>query len=543
MTARTVLPMPSLLSVSEGARLAEVRGKTIPRLFTPPLIPSGPSECPCGVCGHTPETTDGFDFIDFNRDVLASPLDLWQQFVSVHALERLDDGRPRFRHVLVLVGRQNGKTEIPVRLSLFWQFVDEVPLILGTSTKLDYAKESWIKAVQLAEKAPGLPITRADRRKWTRQANGEQESWNTTADGMDCRYKIAPANEEGGRSLTVHRLILDELRQHKTYQAWGAAVNAGNAVRDFQAWALSNQGDATSVVLNDKRRAALEFIETGKGDYRLGLFEYSAPEGADPTDLEALACANPSLGYRMDPEVPLGDARAAVAAGGEALATFKIEVMCQAVTMLDPAVDEQKWLEAENPGTLDGHRARVAGCLDISPDGLHATLAAAAVVDEGIVRVEVVEAWSGTSAVEDLRAALPGWIKRVRPKSLGWFPGGPAAALAADLGKRKDGEARSPLEVALRRKPEAIRADVAAVCMGFAADVKAGRIVQSGDELLTTHVTGSEKLKTGDTWRFSRRGVGHCDAAYAAAGAAHLARLIPVPVRRGRIIRSSDGAA
>lgn len=543
MPATVVQSLPSPRSAIDDARLAEVRGKTIPRLFTPPLIPPGPSECPCGVCGHTRETTDGFDFIDFNRDVLASPLDPWQAFVSIHALERLPDGRPRFRHVIVLVGRQNGKTEIPVRLSLFWQFVDEVPLILGTSTKLDYAKESWMKAVQLAEKAPGLPVTRNDRRKWTRQANGEQESWNTTADGTDCRYKIAPANEEGGRSLTVHRLILDELRQHKTYQAWGAAVPACNAVRDGQVWALSNQGDVTSVVLNDKRKAALDFIESGEGDYRLGLFEYSSPDGADPTDLEALAYANPSLGYRMDPEVLLGDARTAVAAGGEALATFKIEVMCQAVPMLDPAVDAQAWEVAEDPGTLDEYRARVVGCLDVSPDGLHASLVAAAVVGDGVVRVEVVEAWSGSNAVEALRAALPGWVKRARPKALGWFPGGPAAALAADLAKRKDGEARSPLEVALRRKPEAIRADVAAVCMGFSADVKAGRVVHSGDALLSAHVTGSEKLKTGDTWRFSRRGVGHCDAAYAAAGAAHLARLIPATVRRGRVVRSSEGAA
>lgn len=538
--------MPSPCSAPDGRSLADVRGKTIPRLFTPPLIPPALTECPCGACGHTRETTDGFDFIDFNRDVLASPLDPWQEFVSIHAMERLPDGRPRFRHVIVLVGRQNGKTEIPVRLSLFWQFVDEVPLILGTSTKLDYAKESWMKAIQLAEKAPGLPVTRNDRRKWTRQANGEQESWNTTADGIDCRYKIAPANEEGGRSLTVHRLILDELRQHKTYQAWGAAVPAVNAVRDGQVWALSNQGDATSVVLNDKRKAALDFIGTGEGDYRLGLFEYSAPDGSDPLDIEALAYANPNLGatheHGLDHEVLLGDARTAVAAGGEALATFKIEVMCMAVSMLDPAVDEQAWVACEQPGALDEYRGRVVGCLDVSPDGLHATLAAAAVVADGVVRVEVVESWSGANAVEGLRATLPGWIRRVRPKALGWFPGGPAAALAADLGKRKDGEARSQLEIALRRKPEAIRADVAAVCMAFSQDVKARRVLHSGDELLTAHVIGSEKLKSGDTWRFSRRGIGHCDAAYAAAGAAHLARLVPAPVRRGRVIRSAGAA-
>ena len=106
---------------------------------------------------------------------IGRPLDPWQRWLVIHAMEMLPDGRPRFRQLLVLVARQNGKTELPVRLSLWWQFVCLVPLILGTSTKLDYAKESWMKAVKLAEKAPGIPVTRDDRKRWTRQANGEQE--------------------------------------------------------------------------------------------------------------------------------------------------------------------------------------------------------------------------------------------------------------------------------------------------------------------------------------------------------------------------------
>ena len=32
-------------------------------------------------------------------------------------------------------------------------------------------------------------------------------------------------------------------------------------------------------------------------------------------------------------------------------------------------------------------------------------------------------------------------------------------------------------------------------------------------------------------WRLTRRGGGHCDATYAAAGACHLARMAPEPVR------------
>ena len=110
----------------------------------------------------------------------------------------------------------------------------------------------------------------------------------------------------------MHRLILDELRQHHSYAAWGAAVPAGNAVRDFQVWALSNAGDARSVVLNGLRAACVSYIETGEGEDRAGLFEWSAPDGADPQDVTALASANPNLGYRLDAATLLSDAAAAM---------------------------------------------------------------------------------------------------------------------------------------------------------------------------------------------------------------------------------------
>ena len=486
----------------------------------------------------------GPDFIEFNEDVLCSPLDPWQRFISYHGLEMLPDGRPRFRTVLVIVGRQNGKTEIPVRLSLYWQWVEEVPLVLGTSTKIDYAKESWMKAVRLAEKAPGIPVTKHDRKKWTRQANGEQESWNTTEDGDDCRYKIAASNEEGGRSLTVHRLILDELRQHKTYAAWGASVPAVNAVRNGQVWALSNQGDATSVVLNDKRGAALDFIteiEKGAdprsaGDYRFGLFEYSAPEDSDPEDPYALACANPNMGadhdHALDPEVLMGDAHTAVLAGDEALTTFKIEVMCISVPKIEAAIDATAWIGLQSEGDLSGYRSRIAACIDLSPDQMHATLVAAARISATQSRVEVVRAWSGAGCVARMRSELPGLILKMRPKTLGWMPGGPAAAVAADM-RTKARNWPPP-----GTKLEEITGESSAICMGFAEQVTSAAVVYALDDLLTAHVTQAEKQKRGGTWVFARSDGGHVDAAYAAAGALHLARQLPLTQGRGGVITS-----
>lgn len=503
-----------------------ILGSVEPRIFTPPLVEL------------TPETSYGFDVVDFARGVLLHPLDPWQEWIVIHAGELLPDGRPRFRTVLVLVARQNGKTEIPVVLSLYWQFIVGVPLVLGTSTKLDYAKESWQKSVTLAERCAEL---RGDRQsRWTRSTNGEHESWTFdpyAPDGKGARYKIAASNAEGGRSLTVHRLICDELRQHHSYEAWNAAVPAGNAVADFQAWCLSNAGDGRSVVLNNLHDSALKFIETGDGDPRLGLFEHSAPDDADPLDPRALAMANPGYGSRVDPDALLGAARVAVDAGGEALTGFKTEYMCIRVRLLDPAIDPSKWTACMDVGDLSGARSRLAACVDVAPDGAHATLAVAAMIDGDRVRVEIVGAWSGPRAIDDMRREAPGLLRRIAPQVFGWFPGGPGAVLAADIkSMSKPGRRVLPRGATV----EPIRSEATAVCMGFEEQVRSLRLAHSDDPLMNAHVGEAERLSMGDGWVFRRRGEGHVDAAYAGAGAVHLARTLPAPVGRPRIIVVSD---
>lgn len=507
-------------------------GSTTPRLFTPPLITGPPGPCGCG-CALSPDTSDGFDVDEWARHVLYRPLDPWQRFLVIHGLELLPDGRPRFRTVLVLVARQNGKTETPVILSAFWQFVDQVELVMGTSTKLEYAKESWMKVVKLVERTPALTGERPKR--WTRRTNGEQESWSSAG----ARYKIAAANEDGVRSMTPRRLIMDELRQHHTYAAWDACVPAGNAVSDFQAWCLSNAGSDTSIVLNEVRDDCLAFIDNGEGDHRAGLFEWSAPADADPLDPSALAQANPNLGRRIELDTLIGQARKAVRLGGDALAGFKTEVMCVRVRKLNPALDPAAWERCLAVGDLAADRSRVALCIDLAPDGEHATLAAAAVLADGRVRVEVVKAWEGPACLQAMRRQLPAVVATVRPRAIGWLPGGPGAVLSADIAdRRKAGRHGWPPRGV---KVDAIRGDLAAVCMGFAEQVKSLQIVHSGDPLLDAHVEGAERLKRpNDTWVFARAGAGHVDALYAAAGAAHLARTLPSSLGEARLIVVTD---
>lgn len=503
-----------------------VYGSTVPRLWTPPLREL------------TPETSVGWHQSDFARDVLRAPFDPWQDWLVKHAGELLPDGRPRFRKVIVLVSRQNGKTHVPVVLSIYWLFVQKWPLVLGTSTKLDYAQESWQKALNLIRPIPIL-WAEVPKKGGIRRANGEQHLITQ----HDTRYKIAASNEEGGRSLSIDRLVLDELRQHHSYDAVAASVPAMNARMYGQAWALSNAGDDRSVVLNDWRAEALKFIETGEGDPRVGLFEWSSPDGSDPLDVPALLAANPNVGHRIDLDVLLGDAQTAVNTGGKALATFKTENMCMRVLSYDPAVDLAAWQACFVDGDLEGLRSRLGMCVDVSPDRQHATAVAAGLMPDGRVRLEVVETWTGPTAVTDMIRALPALVRKVRPQVFGWFPGGPAAAAATQLADRKGRRVWPPPGITV----EEIRGEVTAVCMAFASAVDGRTVVHSDDPagppaLMTAHIGGAQKLFQGDVWRFQRitrkqgaEEVGHCDAAYATAGATHLALTLPTPIGKPKL--------
>ena len=514
---------PSLTSGSAALLVEPLVGSTVPRIYTPPLVTGPPGPCGCG-CALTPESSDGFAQVEFALDVLGRPLDPWQRWLAIHAGELLPDGRPRFRHVLAVVARQNGKSEIPVILSLFWMFVDGLPTVLWTSTQLKYADRAADKIERYARKSEALRDL-IPARKWKRNVLG-----SSVLAYDDCEFVTATANGEGGRSMTVHRLVQDELREHRDYDAWGAAVPAMSAVPDAQAWHLSNAGEDHSVVLNEQQNAARLAITEGDTSTNVGLFEWSAPDGSDPEDVVALLSANPGCGFH-GPSLDelLGEARTAKRAGGQALAKFLTEKMCVRVRHLNPAIDPTAWAACLDPGDLAGVRSRIALCLDVSLDAQHATLTAAGRLGDGRIRVEPVAAWSGPSCTLDLARDLPGLVAKVKPKILGWFPGGPAASLATDLAKRRGWP---PPGV----KVEAIRQDVAAVCMGLAKAVLGGNVAHSADALQDAHVEAAERLVTGDTWRFTRKGVGHCDAAYAAAGAVHLASLLPARHRLSTVI-------
>jgi hypothetical protein len=462
--------------------------------------------------------------------VLRQPLDPWQQWLVIHAGELLPDGRPRFRQLLVIVARQNGKTHLCKVLALFWLFVEKWPMVFGTSTDLEQAKEAWEAAVALAEDTEELADRMPPRPRHKKIGNGQQVL--ITRHGA--RYKIGASNSKGGRGKTIPRQIGDELREQRTWEAYDAANYAMNALDNAQLVYISNMGDARSVVLNELRSEALAAIDAGDTDVNLGLFEWSAPPGSHPTDVRAHAAANPQYGRRMDPETLIKAARSVARPGADPvkLTGFLTEVLCMPVAQLDPAIDPAAWQAGNRPAPINlADRGRLAAVVDVALDQQHATLCVAAAIDDG-VRVEAVASWDGPQAVAECLRDLPGWLTKIRPRQLGWFPGGPGAVIAAQLKDRSKTTGRSWAPRGTRVAE--LTAETPAVCMGLAQQVASRVLLHSGQALLDAQAEQAEKLWTGDRWVFTRRGAGHVDAMYAAAGAVHLARAMPAPRNTAR---------
>lgn len=292
----------------EGGQLptaGRLFGTEQPRIFTQPLRPL------------TPDTSAGFDCIDFAERVLKVQLYPWQKWLLIHALELLPDGNYRFETVLVLVSRQNGKTLVMMLLALWRMFVDEASLVIGTAQKLDVAKEAWDAALAMALDTPVLrtQIARVDR------SHGEEAFSLKTSE----RYKVSAANRRGGRGLSGDLVLLDELREHQDWGAWGAVTNTTMARLRSMIWCFSNAGDATSVVLRTLRKMALwaqdvhggdedrlaqewqldvaaddEDDGAGSGDLdtdSLAIFEWSAIPGKSKWNRANWCQANPSLGW------------------------------------------------------------------------------------------------------------------------------------------------------------------------------------------------------------------------------------------------------
>lgn len=374
-----------------------IKGKTEPRIFTPPLRSLNSKAS----LGHAAAA--------YAREVLGMTLYPWQEWALVHALEIVGDlgktWRFRYRTVVFMVSRQNGKTALSKIIASFFMNVLDVKSVFGTSLSMDKAEEVWEDVIEAQETTPALS---RDIQTIARRNGGKKL---VLTGGRS--YKVGAPTRRAGRGDANDLVMLDEVREHRDWETWSAAVASTNAKPNGIVVCFSNAGDPDSIVLRQLRSQALEKITGSKardfgGDVdadALGWFEWSAPDNAETDDLDALAQANPALGYGLLTERALLSNRETFPEN-----KFRSECMCQQVeTILPEPFPDGGWLGGVDENSAIREDSPLFWGIDMSQDRKWTVIAVCGMREDGNYHVEIVERRIGTEWAVD-------WFKARAPK-------------------------------------------------------------------------------------------------------------------------------
>jgi len=229
--------------------------------------------------------------------------DEWQQLCLKEMLGVNGDGTWASPDFGLVVGRQNGKSEIAVARILVGLFLIEEPLILYSAHLADTANEIFLRLVGILgdkddEHNPNRWLHEHIKHVWF--ANGKQ--------GIElkngCRLKIKTRTGGGGRGFTANCLILDEamVLSHSFMAALGPTQSA---VTNPQMIVMGSAGTQDSEAFGHLRMQAL-----AEGAQGITWMEWSASlcddycepdcsEHDEPFSEETYAKTNPAYGIRL----------------------------------------------------------------------------------------------------------------------------------------------------------------------------------------------------------------------------------------------------
>lgn len=458
-------------------------GAEVPRVYTPPLREL------------TPETSKGFECISFLENTLGWSLTPYQRWLYIHALE-LEPGTQlyRFDTLLIVIARQNGKTKWLLGLSLWRLYRDGVRLCLTTAQLLDYAEGTLREGVLEVQKSK---VLMRDYVKYF-ETNGKHKL--RLSDNRE--WRAVAANRKGGRSLSAGLAILDELREHQNFDSWNAITPTTTAVPRSLVVAVSNAGDATSVVLNNLQDKATTRIKTGDtSNTKVFLAEYSVDPDADPMDRSQWPQANPALGWLFPMSKLEGFLESQPTLEG-----FKTEHLCMRVEVLEPGcLDFDKWRELIDKKSKPAASADLYWAVDVSWDRKKAVIVVVGQTAQGRLHAEVVQAGPGTKWVGK-------WLRERKLNEDSPFDGrfaiqgrgAPSASLAdeleAELVDPEDPDSEKLFEVVRWQGPELAKS------AGVLADFIDQEVYSHLDQpLLNEAVRVVQAKVSGDAWYLDRR--------------------------------------
>lgn len=317
-------------------------------------------------------------------EILGKPLMPWQRYVMDVALEIDSDGLPAYHTVILVVMRQNGKTELllPLMTHRATGWGDNQRILYTTQTA-SKAREKWqdIHVKRLGD-SPLNPMFTTRLR-----LNQEAMMW---ANGSMWSPGAATA-KTGGTGDTLNLGVIDEAWSRPDNRTEVGMRPAMLTQPNRQMWICSMVPGASradgkdSTYLRQKMRAGRLLVEQGRTS-GIAYFEWSAEAGLDPADPATWWSCMPALGNTIT--------EANVRADFESmdLVDFCAEYLGwwpQENKPLWQLIKEPVWRDLGDPHSqIEG---RVSFGVDIDPARRHAAIAVAGKRSDGDWHVEVVE--------------------------------------------------------------------------------------------------------------------------------------------------------
>lgn len=409
---------------------------------------------------------------------IGRPFMPWQNYVADVALEVLPSGLFAYKTVGVSVPRQSGKT------TLDGATMSHRALVIPAG-RCWFTMQSAKDAVDwLTNEFWPLLGALGGEVQLRRMAGSEHIKWRRSG-GL---IRPFPPTEAGLHSKTSDLVVVDEC--WKFDLAGGHAIDQAiiptQATRpNAQTWKVSTAGTAAStwwLGTTERGRAAIE----ADRDTGVCYFEWSCPDGMDPTDPDAWPLYHPAYGRTIGPEA-MRSALDELGPDGFARAYGNLWVMT-----VERVIPASAWAAAgEAPAELPAPGTLALG-FDAAVDRSDAAIVAAWRDDAGVAHLEVTDYGPGVGWVPARLAEL---VDRWRPVRVSFDEAGPAIDIA-------DAARRAELEL------EGLKArEYAAACAGLLEAIVGDppRVRYRPHPALEQAAGNAGRRALGDAWAWGRR--------------------------------------
>lgn len=234
-------------------------------------------------CKHSKGKAGGKPFI----------LELWQKalIAAIFGFVHKIDGTRKYREVMLIVARKNGKSTLGSAIALYMLVADGEPgpEVVSAATKKDQAKIIWSEAKRMVKKSPAL-----NKRIRTLVAE-------LVSDFNDGSFKPLSSDSNTLDGLNVHCGLIDELHAIEDKNLYDVIVDGTSAREQPLIVIVSTAGTVREGIFDIKYDEAERIINgyddpDGYKDERVLPIIYELDKREEWTDPECWQKANPGLG-------------------------------------------------------------------------------------------------------------------------------------------------------------------------------------------------------------------------------------------------------